>query len=228
MTTSKSERISINTARRIPLRATALLALALGAGAALQGCALLIGGAAVGSAMVATDRRTTGIQVEDQEIEIKAAARANSAVGNRGHINVTSYNRLVLLTGEVPTDADRAAAEQAVRQVENVRAIDNELAVLGNSSLPSRSNDALLTTKVKATFVDAKDLQANAIKVVTERSTVYLMGIATEREADRAARLAAGISGVQKVVRVFEIVTEEQLAGIQRGVKPAEPASGPQ
>jgi osmotically-inducible protein OsmY len=227
-TTSKTPNISTKPRQRFPLRAAALLALALGAGAALQGCALLIGGAAVGSAIMATDRRTSGTQVEDQEIEIKANARANAAVGNRGHINVTCYNRLVLLTGEVPSEADRTAAEQAVRQVENVRAIDNELAVMPNSSLGSRSNDTLLTTKVKATFVDAKDLQANAIKVVTERGTVYLMGIVTEREANRAANLAAGIAGVQKVVRVFEIVTEDQLAGIQQAVKPAEPASGPQ
>jgi osmotically-inducible protein OsmY len=208
-----------------------LLALALAGASALSGCALLIGGAAVGSALVATDRRTSGAQVEDEGIELKAAARARAATSDQGHINVTSYNRLVLLTGEVPSEADRVAAEQAVRQVENVRAIDNELAVLGNSSLTARSNDTLLTTKVKATFVDAKDLQANAFKVVTERGTVYLMGRVTEREADRAANLAAGISGVQMVVRVFEILSEAELAGLQSKsapvVAPASAASNP-
>lgn len=207
-------------------RGSALLALALAGACTLSGCALLIGGAAVGSALVATDRRTSGAQVEDEGIELKAGARARAATADQGHIDVTSYNRLVLLTGEVPSEADRVAAEQAVRQVENVRAIDNELAVLGNSSLTSRSNDALLTTKVKATLVDAKDLQSNAFKVVTERGTVYLMGIVTEREADRAANLTAGISGVQKVVRVFEIVSEAELAGLQsRSTPAAAPAS---
>jgi len=189
-----------------------LLAAAL---AALQvsACApLVVGGAMVGGTMVVIDRRTTGTQLEDQTIESKASSRIKDLLGDRAHVNVTSYNRTVLLTGEAPTDADRTAIEQAVQRVENVRSTVNELAVMLPSSMSTRSNDSYLTGKVKATYIDAKDLQANAFKVVTERSSVYLMGRVTEREATRATDLARTVSGVQKVVRVFEIVTEAELA----------------
>ena len=121
---------------------------------------------------------------------------------------------MVLLTGEVTSEADRSAIEQAVSKIENVRSTVNELAVMASTSMTARSNDTYLTSKVKATFVDAKDLQANTIKVVTERATVYLMGRLTEREATRAADLARGVSGVQKVVRVFDILTEAELAAL--------------
>lgn len=195
---------------------TTLLCAVLTATLGLTACApLLIGGAAIGGTMMAIDRRTSGTQVEDQSIEIKAGSRVRDAIGDRGHINLTSYNKVLLITGEVPTEADRTAVEQAVARVEQVRSTVNELGVMGNSSLTSRSNDTILSSKVKATFVDAKDLQANAFKVVTERATVYLMGRVTEREATRAANLTRGISGVQKVVRVVEVLTEEELAGLQ-------------
>jgi len=193
---------------------TALAWLVAGLAAAqLAACApLVVGGAMVGGAMVAIDRRTTGTQVEDQTIESKSSSRIKELVGDRAHVNVTSYNRMVLLTGEAATEADRVAIEQAVQRVENVRSTVNELAVMLPSSMSTRSNDAYLTTKVKATYVDAKDLQANAFKVLTERGNVYLMGRVTEREATRATDLARTVSGVQKVVRVFEIVTEAELA----------------
>lgn len=181
----------------------------------LGGCAaVVVGGAAVGTAMVATDRRTSGTQLEDQNIELKALTRISDTVGDRGHVNVTSYNRMVLLTGEVASEADRTALEQAVGRIEGVRSIVNELAVMGSSSFTARSNDTVLTSMVKASFVDAKDLQSNAFKVVTERATVYLMGRVTEREAARAAELARGVSGVQKVVRVFDILTDAELAAL--------------
>ncbi|MDZ5458144.1 BON domain-containing protein [Azohydromonas lata] len=197
------------------LRAARVLA-ALGAAAWMSGCApLLVGGAAVGGALVATDRRTSGTQVEDQAIEVKAATRVREVLGERGHVNLTSYNRTLLITGEVPSEAERQSVERAIAGVENLRSVVNELGVLGNSSLTSRSSDAIITSKVKATFVDAKDLQSNAIKVVTERGTVYLMGRVTEREAVRAADLARNIGGVEKVVRVFEILTEAELANLQ-------------
>jgi osmotically-inducible protein OsmY len=189
--------------------------------AQLSACALVVGGAMVGGTMVAIDRRTTGTQLEDQSIESKASSRIRELVGDRGHVIVTSYNRTVLLTGEVPTEADRTAVEQAVQRIENVRSTVNELAVMPPSSLSTRSNDSFLTGKVKATFVDAKDLQANAFKVVTERGTVYLMGRVTEREATRATDLARTVSGVQKVVRVFEVVTEAELAEAQTKTEPA-------
>lgn len=180
----------------------------------LGGCAALVLGGAVGTALMVSDRRTSGTQVEDQAIELKALTRIRETVGERGHINTVSYNRAVLLTGEVASEADRGAVEQAITRIENVRSIVNELAVMGSSSLTARSNDTLLTSRVKASFLDAKDLHATAVKVVTERATVYLLGRVTEREATRAAELARGVSGVQKVVRVFEILTEAELAAL--------------
>jgi osmotically-inducible protein OsmY len=204
------------TNRSIPLRATRAITVAVSAvvaAATLGGCAALaIGGAAVGTAMVVTDRRTAGVQLEDQNIELKSLTRIREAIADRGHVNTTSFNRMVLITGEVASEADRVAVEQAIARIENVRSTVNDLAVIGASSLAARSNDTILTSKVKATFVDAKDLQSGAVKVVTERGTVYLMGRVTEREASRAADLSRGISGVQKVVRVFEILTEAELA----------------
>lgn len=197
------------------LRAARALTLAVGAvvaAATLGGCAALVVGGAVGTAMMVTDRRTAGVQIEDQSIELKSLTRIREAIADRGHVNVTSFNRMVLITGEVPTEADRVAVEQAIARIENVRSTVNDLAVMGSSSLAARSNDTILTSKVKATYIDAKDLQASAVKVVTERGTVYLLGRVTEREATRAAELARSISGVQKVVRVFEVLTEAELA----------------
>ena len=204
-------------------RAVAVVAMAGAAATGLGGCApLVLGGAVVGTTLVAIDRRTSGIQLEDQNIELKAAPRARAAAGADGsHINVTSYNRLVLLTGEVPSEAARRAAEQEAARVENVRSIVNELAVAGVSSLTSRSNDAILTGRVKATFVDG-GLAAQAVKVVTERGVVHLMGRVTEGEAERATQAARRVPGVQKVVRVFEIITEQELAALQgRAAAPA-------
>ncbi|HYF40963.1 MAG TPA: BON domain-containing protein [Ramlibacter sp.] len=180
----------------------------------LAGCApLVLGGAAVGT-MVAIDRRTSGAQLEDEGIELRAGARIRDTLGARSHINVTSYNRQVLLTGEVPSEADKQQAQQLVSQVENVKAIVNELAVMGNSSIAQRSADTLTTGKVRASFVDDRQLSAPAFRVVTERGTVYLMGRVTQREADRATQIARSISGVQRVVRVFEIISEQELQQI--------------
>ncbi|MBC7482812.1 MAG: BON domain-containing protein [Rhizobacter sp.] len=198
----------------------ALLLTALAASTLLGACApLLIGGAMVGGSMMVTDRRTSGTQLEDQGIEMRAAKRASEAIGDRGHLNLTSYNRLVLITGEVPTEADKAAVELAVARVETVHSVVNELVIGSASSIGNRSNDTLLTSKVKASMVDAKDVLTNAYKVVTERGVVYLMGRVSEREAGRATDIARGVSGVTKVVRVFEIVSEAELADPQ--TKPA-------
>jgi osmotically-inducible protein OsmY len=190
----------------------ASLLLATTALSSLSACApLLIGGAALGGAVMFTDRRTSGTQLEDQGIEIKAVSRVSAVAGNRGHVNVTSYNRVVLLTGEVPTEADKAGIESAMAKVDNVRSVVNELAVIGDSSLASRSSDTIITSKVKAAFIDTKDLPVSAIKVVTERGVVYLMGRLTEREATHAADLARAVGGVLKVVKVFETVSEDEL-----------------
>lgn len=206
------------TLSRLPWRS---LAAALAAASALTACApLIVGGAAVGGALMVIDRRTSGAQLEDQAIELKGMNRAREVLGGRGHVNVTSYNRLVLLTGEVDNEADKANVEQTISKIENVRSIVNELSVMGASSLTSRSNDAILTGKVKATFVDSGDLDATAVKVVTERGTVYLMGRVTEREANRAAELARRVSGVAKVVRVFEPISESELAELRSRTAP--------
>ena len=188
----------------LPLASLAAAVLAT----ALAGCApLVLGGAAVGTALMATDRRTSGAQIDDEAIELRAATRLSQAMGDRVHINVTSYNRQVLLTGETPTEALKQEAERIVAGVDNVRGIVNELGVMTPTTLPQRSGDVLITGKVRASFVDASDLQANVVKVVTERGTVYLMGRVTQHEADRATAIARQINGVQRVVRVFEIVT---------------------
>jgi osmotically-inducible protein OsmY len=189
------------------------IGLALALGGLLAGCApLLLGGAMVGGTMMFSDRRTAGTQVEDKAIELKANNRLKEVIGDRSHVNVASYNRTVLLTGEAATEADKAAIEQTVQKVDNVRSTVNELEVTIPSALAGRSNDALISGKVRATFIDARDLQVNAFKIVTERGAVYLMGRVTEREATRATELARSVGGVQKVVRVFEIVTEQELA----------------
>lgn len=180
----------------------------------LSACApLVLGGAAVGT-MVAIDRRTSGAQLEDEGIELRAASRLREAIGERGHINVNSYNRQVLLTGEVASEADKQNAEKVVAGVENVKGIVNDLAVMGNSSLTQRSADTLTTGKVRASLVDDKLLTASAFRVVTERGTTYLMGLVTQREADRATAIARGVGGVQRVVRVFEMISEEDLRRI--------------
>lgn len=195
----------------------------------MSACApLLVGGAVMGTSLMVTDRRTSGTQVEDQSIELKAMTRTREAVGERGHVNATSYNRTLLLTGEVAAETDKVAVEQAVAKIEGVRTVVNELVVAGSSSLAARSNDAILTSKVKASFIDAKDVFANAIKVVTERSTVYLMGRVTEREANRASDIARGVGGVQKVVRVFEVITEAELAELQPKQGQTQPQPQPQ
>ena len=181
---------------------------------ALSACApLIIGGAAVG-ALVAVDRRTSGAQLEDEAIELKGATRLREAFGDRAHINITSYNRQVLLTGEVPTEQAKHQAEQIVSRVENVKANVNDLAVLPPSTLGQRSSDVLISGKVKASLVDEKDLYVGAFKVVTERGVVYLMGRVTQREADKATQIARTISGVQRVVRIFDIISDEELRRI--------------
>jgi osmotically-inducible protein OsmY len=194
-------------------RAARVALLALAAASVLPACApMLVGSAMVGGALASVDRRTAGTQVEDQAIELKGAARVRELAGEQAHVNVTSYNRIVLLTGEVPDAAARGAVEQAIGRIEGVRSVVNELAVMGKTTLTARSNDAVLSARVKAGFIDAKDLQVNTVKVTTERGVVHLMGRVTEREATRAVAVARSVPGVQKVVRVFEILTDAQLA----------------
>ena len=201
------------------------LALTVCAAAALSGgltaCVpLVLGGAFGGGAMVASDRRTSGTQLEDEGIELRALSRLQNPLGERSHINLTSYNRQVLLTGEVASAQDKQQIERTVAGVENVASIVNELAVMGNSTLTQRSSDTLVTARVKASLIDARDLSANAFKVVTERGTTYLMGRVTQREADRATEVVRAAPGVQKVVRMFEIISEQELARLLPAARP--------
>jgi len=190
-------------------------------GASLSACfPIIVGGAVVGT-MVAIDRRTSGVQLDDQNIELSASSGVSNKFGERVHVNITSYNFRVLLTGEVPTLEDKRLVEQIVTGQKNVKSVVNELAVQGNTSLSQRSNDTWLTGRVKAALLDAKDLNVNAFKVVTERGIVYLMGRVTQREAERASEIARSISGVQKVVRVFEIISEEELRALSPPPAPA-------
>jgi osmotically-inducible protein OsmY len=177
-------------------------------GAVLSGCvpAVVVGGIAA-TAVVVTDRRTTGAQVDDQVIEDKTALTLNERFkGGEYHINVTSYNGIVLLTGEVPAESAKTDIEQIVRSTPKVRAVQDELVVGAAASLASRSNDTATTAKVKTRFADTNKFQATQVKVVTERGVVYLMGIVRRDEGDAAAQIASTTDGVQRVVKVFEYV----------------------
>lgn len=185
------------------------------AAAVLPACApLAVGGAALTGAMVVGDRRSSGSQLDDQGIELRAASRLRDQMGSRARISVTSYNRRVLLTGEVANTRDKELAESIVKQVDNVQVVNNELDVANSPSFTEKAEDSLLTGKVKAGLLDTKQLSSNAFKVVSERGTVFLMGRVTQREADLATQVARTTKGAQRVVRVLEIISEEELLRI--------------
>ncbi|VCU71802.1 outer membrane lipoprotein [Pigmentiphaga humi] len=203
-----------------------LAALVASSAWAVSACApIMLGGAYVGT-MAATDRRTVGIQVEDKNIELKVGNRLSGRYGDKGHISTNVYNRKVLLTGEVPTETAKADAETQARGVENILSVVNELQVGLPTSLATRSNDVFIEGKIKASLVDAKDLFANSFRIVVENGTAYLMGRVTEREGKRGAEIAAGVTGVKKVVKVFDYITEEELQDLSR-VKAEENQSAP-
>ena len=183
----------------------------------LQGCIEMAVGTAVVSTLAATDRRTFGAQTEDTTITIKGETRIKNNFP-AAHVNVTSFNRKVVLTGEVQNDAMRGAIEKEIGTIDGVLAVANELEIAGNSSFTERSNDILISTKVKASLIERKDLSSQAIKVVTERSIVYLLGRVTEDEGKVAAEVASGVSGVRKVVKLFEYISRDELRRISGGV----------
>jgi hypothetical protein len=196
------------------LRPLALAAVLSGSVLSLSGCFPLAAGGALMTGMVASDRRSSGTQLEDKNIEIKAIFQIRQNIGERAHISVNSYNRQVLITGEVPTAQDKALAEKLVKDVENVGSVLNELGVMGNSSFSERSSDLVTNGRVTAAIFDAKDLTTNAFKIVTERGVVYVMGRVTAREAKRVTEVVTGVSGVKKMVRVLDVISEEELARI--------------
>ena len=191
------------------------LTLALLTAVQLSACAPLMVGGVLGGAMVASDRRTAGIQLEDEGIEQRSASAIRENFGSKEHVNITSYNRQVLITGEVSSDTVRSQVEQLIGRVQNVRAVVNELVVGPASSTGDRASDIVLVAKVKASMVDSEDVFANVYKVTAERGTVYLMGRVTQREAKRATDVVRGVSGVKRVVRVFEYITEAELQAMQ-------------
>ena len=172
----------------------------------LSGCVGVVLGGAAGGASVINDPRTAGSQVEDESIELKAgnALHGQKDLAQQVHINVTSYNQVVLLTGEAPTEEMRARVFELVKSIEKVRTTHNEVTIAAPSPLTARTNDSWLTTSVKARIVGAKELNAIRIKVVTEAGTVYLLGLVTQQEADLAAQIASQTAGVQRVVKLFE------------------------
>lgn len=209
----------IDRARRTWPRASrpmATIALCALVATGLQGCIEMMVGTAVVGTLAASDRRTFGAQTEDKTIVIKGENRIARLVGDSGHINVNSFNRKVLLTGEVRDEAMKAAVEREAAAIEGVNSVVNEVAVAGISSFGSRSNDVLLQGKIKASFVDARDLYANSVKVIVERGVVYLMGRVTEREAHLATEITRGVSGVEKVVRVFELIDDNELKELSK------------
>jgi osmotically-inducible protein OsmY len=171
----------------------------------LTGCVAAVVGGAGTAVVIGEDRRTVGTVTEDQGIELKAENRINDKF-KAAHINVTSYSRMVLLTGEAPDAAAKAEIEKIVRAVENVRGVYNEIAIGSPSALSARTNDSYITSKVKARFVDQRKFNAIHVKVVTEASVVYLLGLVKRKEADDAVEIARTTSGVQRVVKLFEYI----------------------
>jgi osmotically-inducible protein OsmY len=170
-----------------------------------SGCApVVIAAAAGGAALVATDRRSAGAQLEDQTIETKLTAAIGSRFGELVHVNVTSYNSLVLLTGEVPDQSTWAEIGEMAKTTESVRSVQNELVIGPNADLASRSKDTYITSLVKTRFLESSQISTNHVKVVTERATVYLMGIVSRAEGDTASQIARTTSSVARVVKVFE------------------------
>ncbi|MBP6250592.1 MAG: BON domain-containing protein [Leptothrix sp. (in: Bacteria)] len=214
--TPHSTASSRSLAARRPIAITLLgLALSSATVTLLSGCApLIVGGAALGGALVATDRRSTGVQLDDQALEVRAGNRIREVAADRARVSVNAYNRTLLLTGEVHKDADKAAVEAAVAKLEDVKVV-SEITVDWPTSSDDRSRDLLLASKVKSSFVETKGLEANAFSIVAHRKVIYLMGRVTESEARDAAAVASTVQGVQKVVRVLEVITPEQLNAIR-------------
>jgi osmotically-inducible protein OsmY len=186
----------------------------------LTACApLLVGGAFFGTVKVATDRRTAETQLVDEAIELRSFNRLRESLGNRGRVNATSFGRRVLLVGEVPTAEDRALAERAVASVDNVQRVINELQVMPVVPLSQRSEDVVITTKIRSIILNSKDLTSNAFKITTNRGVVYIMGVVTDRESARATNIARTTQGVKQVVNMVDLITEADLARIQSGIK---------
>ncbi|MFN9806624.1 MAG: BON domain-containing protein [Betaproteobacteria bacterium] len=206
------------------IRSLVLLLAAGGASVLGTGCApLLVGGAVAGGVIVATDRRSVGIQVEDEAIEGRVSRALGSRFfdGNTHRISVNAYNRRVLLTGEVPSEADKAEAGKLAAAMENVRVVSNELVIGTVSTQANRNNDAAITTKVRAALLAEKNVPSGTVSVTTRRSVVYLMGRVSAAEGDLAARAASRVEGVREVVKLFDLLSESEIKAIKPAAAPA-------
>ncbi len=212
------------------VRTTLLIALSAALAASLQGCVLAVAGAAVGGgALIGTDRRTLGTQTEDREIQIKAASQIRSGLPDEAHVNVTVFNRRVLLTGEVPNNASKQRAEEIVRAINNVNAIVNELAVQPAATLSDRTNDSYLEGRVKSALIAEKGISANDFKVVCERGNLYLMGLVTVTEGNVGADVASRVPGVAQVVKVFQYIKPADAPALSSsGVPVSDAGAAPQ
>lgn len=208
-------------------RTTLTIGLAAGLSASLQGCFFALAGAAGGTALVATDRRTVGSQTEDREIQVKAIADLGKQLPDTAHVNVAVFNQRVLLTGEVPDDASKQKADAIVRGITNVESIVNELAVQPASSFSSRANDSYLEGRVKAELVAYKDISANNFKVVSERGIIYLMGLVTTQEGNIAADATSRVSGVQQVVKCYQYIPPQDGTATPTTAAASAPAAAP-
>ena len=211
--------IAISKARHLVLLVLALPLLAGCFGAAVVG-------AGAGALMI-SDRRPSETYVTDEGIELRAASAISREFGDKVHVNVTSYNRMSLITGEAPDTATKAKVESVVSKTPNLKSIANELAIAGPSTIGGRSNDTYITSKVKARFVDANKFSANHVKVVTEAGVVFLLGLVTQNEANDAVEIARTTGGVQKVVRVFEIISADEAKRIDNAPPPPSDKKAP-
>ncbi len=196
------------------LRYFALVVVLLATLLSVSACFPLVASGVVMTGFVAVDRRTSGAMLEDQAIEVKTSTRIRDALGERVHVNVTSYNRKVLLTGEVPDAQDKERVGEIAKSVDNTSSVWNEVGVTAITTLTERTNDLIAAGRIKADLIDAKDLFSNAYKVVVERGNVYVMGRITAREAKRVSSVISGVMGVTKVVLVHETITEDELANL--------------
>ena len=211
--------MNANRVTKMLVRAMLAAGMAASLAVTLQGCVLAVAGAAGGGALMATDRRTLGAQTEDREIQVKAYSQISSDLPDGSHVDVTVFNRRVLLTGEVPDDRSKQLAEAIVKAINNVDAVINELAVAPKSDFTDRANDSYLVARVKTALIQEKGISANDFKVVSERGNIYLMGLVTQAEGNLGADVASRVPGVKQVVKVFQY--------IQPGEQPAVAAAAP-
>ncbi len=212
---TRSTRCSARSTRST-LLAVALLATTV---PALQGCFPIVAAGAGAGVLMITDRRPSETFLADEAIEIRSMNRLNEKFGDKAHLNVTSYNLKVLLTGETPDAAMKEEAEKIAAGVVNVKGVMNEIQVVGSSSFGSRSNDTYITSKVKARFIEADKFRTTQVKVVTEATVVYLLGLVTRKEAEDATEIARTTTGVKKVVRMFDYIDEAEARRLDN--KPA-------